>query len=141
MARMGWDVSGVILKRRGRFPKQKQGPWLSVMVHGHQAMGFEGPQVQGWKVSPYSFLRTLKPADVIFLSVVDTTGHLDPDQVLPCRHGEGSGKFSVAVSQPDGLFSSHTCVTSSPSVLAEAGVLPWLQQLPPTSGPHQFSVA
>lgn len=71
-----------------------------------------------------SSLGTLKPADVhIFLSV-DTTGHLDPDKVLPCRHGQGSGKFSVEVSQPAGLFSSYACVSSSPSFLAEAAVLP-----------------
>lgn len=49
-------------------------------------------------------LRTLKPADVHIFHSVATTGHPDPDEVLPCRHGEGSGKFSVEVSQPAGLF-------------------------------------
>lgn len=90
----------------------------------------------GWKVSPQSSLGTLKPADVYIFLSVDTTGHLDPDKVLPCRHGEGSGKFSVAVSQPDGLFFSYTCGSSSHGLLAEARVPPGLLQLPPTSGPH-----
>lgn len=46
-------------------------------------------------------LRTLKAPDLCLISVA-ITGDLDPDQVLPRRHGEGSGKFSVAVSQPEG---------------------------------------
>lgn len=86
-------------------------------------MGFERAPSPG-KVSLSPSLRTLKPADVYVFLSVDNTGHLDPDKVLPCRHGEGSGKFSVEVSQPAGLFSSYTCVSSSPSFLTEAAVLP-----------------
>lgn len=108
---MGWDVSRDIQKRR-EFPS------LSVMILRQWALRDPQPR----RVPLSSSLGTLKPADVhIFLSV-DTTGHLDPDKVLPCRHGEGSGKFFVEVSQPAGFVSSSTC-ESSASFLAEAAVL------------------
>lgn len=52
------------------------------------------------RVSSYPSLRTSKPTDFCLFLSVATTGDLDLDEVLPCGHGESSGKFSVAVSEP-----------------------------------------
>ena len=77
------------------------------------------PQILGAGVaaSSYPSLRALKLTD--FSISVATTGDLDPDEVLPCRHGESSGKFSVAVSHPDRGFFSPYAPICLPGLRAE----------------------
>lgn len=63
------------------------------------------PQILGaWvgRVSSCPSLRTSKPTDFCLFLPVATIGDPDLDKVLPRGHGEGSGKFSVAVSEPEG---------------------------------------
>lgn len=80
---------------------------------------FRDPKFWQGVVSLYLSLRTLEPTDFCLLLSVNTTGDLDPDEVLPRRHGEGSGKFAVAVSRPDGRPFSYAPARRLPRLSAE----------------------